>query len=317
MATNIIVGAAGSGVYGATEAQTFYDKVLLLRALPKLVHAQAARKATIPSGSGVTVAFRRFESLAGSTTALTEGTPPSESTPTISITYATISQYGQYIKVSDILEMQAVDPVITEFTEVLGESMGTSLDQVQRDVIVAGTVVQYASTAGSRAQVGSGMYLNTAEIREATTTLKNANAQTFPGSRFISFIHPNTTRDLMADTNLLNAWQYAANRGSANPLFSGEVGEYLGVKFIETTNAKNFASLGFSGADVYGTMFIAKEAYAITELSSHQAKIYVKPGYDPLEQFKTIGYKAAMACIILNNNFMVRVEHVTSAKNAA
>ena len=37
--------------------------------------------------------------------------------------------------------MQGVDPVLVEYAEGYGETMGDSLDQVQRDVIVAGTTI--------------------------------------------------------------------------------------------------------------------------------------------------------------------------------
>ena len=166
------------------------------------------------------------------------------------------------------------------------------------------------------------MLLNTAEIREALATLKNAKAKPVVDNKYIAIIAPNTTRDLQADSNLLNAWQYAANRGPGNPLFALGDFDYLGVRFVETTNAKVGSSLGMSGADVYYTMFLGKEAYAVTELSSQQARTYVIPREtpdktDPLFQHATVGYKAAMACCRLNEAFMVRVEHVTTAHMAA
>ena len=90
MATQRIVGG-----YGTTESQGFYDKLLLLRAVPRMVHGQYGRKGTIPAKGGVTISFRRFETIAASTTALTEGTPPSETNPSITLITTTISQYGE------------------------------------------------------------------------------------------------------------------------------------------------------------------------------------------------------------------------------
>ena len=54
--------------------------------------------------------------------------------------------------------------------------MTEALDLITRDVLVAGTTVQYAGTAGSRGGVGSGMNLNLAEIREAKRVLARSNA---------------------------------------------------------------------------------------------------------------------------------------------
>lgn len=74
-------------------------------------------------------------------------------------------------------------------------------------------------------------------------------------------IHPDTEADLFADDDIAAAFQRAAPRGPNNPLFTGEIGDYLGVRFVVTSNAKIYASLGLSGADVYGTLFIGKNAF--------------------------------------------------------
>lgn len=311
------------GVAGMTpELKQTYDRLLLMRAIPNFVHGNWGQKRDIPAGGGKSVEFRRFERITTSTSALTEGTPPTETQATFSIVAATISQYGQFSKLSDILETQSFDPVIAEFSENYGESMGDCIDQVVRDVIIAGTTVQYASTAGSRGGVGSGMYFDSAEIREAVSTLKRANAKQAVDSKYICILHTDVTRDLFADTNIVGAFKDAADRGGGNPLFTGVLGDYMGVRFVETTNARVFSSLGLSGADVYGVLFLAKQAYGVTELSALQARTIIHPrgsgGHtDPLEQYSTVGWKAALAAVILNNDFMVRVECNASHKTAA
>ena len=316
MATELI------GVGGMTvELKQTYDRVLLIRALPKLVHANLGLKKEIPARGGKSIEFRRMERIVGTTGALTEGTPPAALQATFSNVACTISQYGQYAEISDLLETQAFDPVLEEYVANFGESMGDSLDMVVRDVIRAGTTLQFASTAGSRFMVGSGMYLNSAEIREAVNTLKRNNAKPVVDGKFICIIHPDNTRDLFADSNVVAAFQYAAPRSDANPLFSGLLGDYMGVRFVETTNLSIIGS-GLSAADVYQVLFIGKEAYAVTELSALQARTVIHPrgsgGHtDPLEQKSTVGYKAALAACILNQNFLVRLEcnasRVTSA----
>lgn len=82
------------------------------------------------------------------------------------------------------------------------------------------------------------------------------------------------------------------------------------------------SSLGLSGADVEYTLLVGKDAYGVTELEAEQAKTYVKPRgsggtSDPLDQISTVGYKAAFAAKILNEDYLVRIDHVTSSKQAA
>lgn len=278
------------------ESKTFYDLKLLERALPELVHGQFGQERNIPPHEGILIQFRKFASLPAATTALTEGTPPSASTLSISTVSATVSQYGAVVDGSEIVLTQTIDNVLTEVATLLGENMGNTLDIIDREILNAGTNAQYASTAGSRAQVASGMFFDAGEIREAVRTLKRKNAKPYTAGRFIAIIHSDTWADMMGDGDILDAFQFAGTRGGANPVFTGELGDFLGVRFVESTNAKIFASAGLSGCDVYSTLFIGANAYGITELDAHAAQTYfVPPGgthTDPLAQYWRNGWKA-------------------------
>jgi len=63
--------------------------------------------------------------------------------------------------------------------------MGLTLDIIDREVLQSGSNVLYASTAGSRGQVGSGMLLTAAEIRRAVKTLKRNNIQPVVDGKYI------------------------------------------------------------------------------------------------------------------------------------
>lgn len=302
------------------EARKFYDLKLLERALPDLVHGQFGQQRNIPPHKGTNIQFRKFATIPAATTALTEGTPPSASTLTVSTVAATVSQYGAVVDGSEILSTQAIDNVLTEVAMLLGENMGNTLDIIDREVLNAGTNAQYASTAGSRAQIASGMFLDAAEIREAVRTLKRVNVKPHTGGRFIAVIHSDTWADMMGDGDIIDSFLFAGTRGGANPLFTGELGDWLGVKFIESTNAKIWGSAGLSGCDVYSTLVIGANAYGITELDAHSAQTYFTPpgGHtDPLEQYWRNGWKAAHTCVILEENNLVRVEHQTSYSTAS
>lgn len=61
------------------------------------------------------------------------------------------------------------------------------------------------------------------------------NAPTFEG-KYVCILHPSVAFDLRQDPAWVAAHQYAA----ATELFSGEIGELHGVRFVETTEAKIF-----------------------------------------------------------------------------
>jgi N4-gp56 family major capsid protein len=291
---------------------------MLIRATPKLLHNQFANKDYIPSRSGMSVEWRRFSTIAASTTALTEGTAGSETIPTVVIVTATVNQYGQYFRSTDIVMNQAIDDIRAEGSDALGETLGNSYDQLTRAVWNGGTTVQFASTAGSRAQVGSGFRMNSAELREAVATLESNDAQPFDDGGWKAIIHPKVKADLLNDTNFLNAQQYAGVRGDGNALFSGKLGRYYGVDFYVTSNAQIGTSLGYSGADVYYSTVAGRDYVGVVDLSAETAaQFYHEPGSggatgDPLNQVWSLGYKFAHAAARLNENFAVRIETTSS-----
>ena len=89
MATQTL-GAAGLTV----ESRTFYETILLGRNTPDWLHERFAMKRPIPSRGGKTISLRQFTRPAAATTALTEGTPPSATNPTVGEVTISVSQYG-------------------------------------------------------------------------------------------------------------------------------------------------------------------------------------------------------------------------------
>ena len=307
------------------EVNNFYDKVLLFRAVPSFVHNRFAQIRDIPRKSGTNVIkFRRYGNLAAATTALSEGITPSGSQLSITDVTATALQYGDYVTITDIVDMQSFDPVLTETAEILGDQVGDTLDQLCRDVIAAGSTVQYAASASARTDITTAMKLNRAETKEAVRTLKGNNTKpilsmvnpstgynTTPiGRTFVGIVHPDTTFDLDDATGWIPVEKYP-NKSNVMP---DEVGALAGVRFIETTNAKIFSGGGAASIDVYATLIFGMNAYAQTRISGEVLENIVMPlgsggTADPLKQRVTSGWKLTYVAKILNDNFLVRVEH--------
>ncbi len=321
------------GVDGMTvEIRQFYDRKLLTVSKTDVVYMEWGVKKPIPARFGKSIDFRRFERItitAGSYT-LTEGTPPAETQATVSNVQATISQFGMFSRISDILETQSIDPIITEFVEAFGRAMAEGLDVVVRNDLSSATTIQYADTAhqvgtSGTGSVGSGNYFDAAEILEAKRTLRRngARAHRNASGDYVCFIHPDNTKDLFEDPDIVDSFQLAGERDrGSNPMFSGMIGRWMGIKFIETNNLRLRTSYGMSGADVYEVLMFGDEFYGVTELSAHAARVIVKPRgsggtSDPLDQHSTVGWKAAHATTILNNNYGVLINVASSRTNAA
>ena len=302
----------------------FYDRNLLVRAVSNFVHTRWAQVRDIPRNAGETIKFRRYGNLSAATTALTEGITPAGSDLSKTDITATPLQYGDFLVITDKLLFTTLDPFLTEASEVLGDQAGDTLDQLTRDVMVAGSTVQYASTATQRSEVTAAMKLTAAEVREAVMTLQDNKAKpimrmidpndsynTVPlGACYIGIISPKTLRDLKDDTAFIPVQKYP----NKSDVMEGEKGAVDEVRFVMTPNAKVFSGEGAGSVDVHATMIIARDFYGISRISGEAMRNIIKPlgsagTSDPLEQRATSGWKANFVAKRLNEAFAVRVEH--------
>jgi N4-gp56 family major capsid protein len=295
----------------APEMKTFYDRVLLERALPVLLHSQFGQTKTIPSNAGKIIEFRRFAALATATTPLTEGQPPTLKDLTVTAITATIAQYGDAVGFSDLVATTTIDPILTETSALLGEEAGQTIDEIYRDILVTGTTVAY--TAGStRVGLAAGNVITVLDIRKAVRTLVTNRAKKINGY-YQAIIHPRVAFDIQSTAEWVTANQYA----QTNRQFDGSLGELYGVKFWVSDKAKVFTGAGAGGIDVYASLFFGQNAYGVIQLDQHSLQSYFKPKgsagtADPIDQQQTMGWKVSTSLKILNEAYMLRLESSVS-----
>ena len=158
------------------------------------------------------------------------------------------------------------------------------------------------------------------ELGISSTLLKKLKAPKIDG-KYIAIIHPSVAYDLRSSEAWIEAHKYAG----LTELFTGEIGELHGVRFIETTEAKIFNGEGCpvkTAADeskgtpavyysVYATLFLGKDAYGMIDPEGGNLEMIIKDKGQvggPLNQFSTLGYKFSSAAKILYEDRMVRVE---------
>lgn len=319
----------------APGVQAFYDRNLLSRAQPNDVHGRFGQKRPIATRNGNQIKFRRYTQLAAATTPLTEGVTPSGSSLAVTDVTATLAQYGDFITLSDMVSLTNQDAIVTEATDVLGDQAGTTIDQIRRDVLVAGTNVAYANAAATR--LATITKLTTADLDKAIRFLKNQNAkfmkEGIPPSdgvgtgairkAYVCLVHPDVEYDVEQLTGFKPVSDYPAQMG----VMEDEVGAYKNIRFVTSTNCKIFANAtsvltaGFKGGttnDVYASLLIAAEAYGICPLSGQAMNTTVKAlgsagSADPLDQRSTVGWKATTTTQILNQSWMIRLESLATA----
>lgn len=298
------------------EMKTYYDKLLIKLTGPALVHDQFAQKRNIPKNGGKKIEFRKFDPLPKALTPLTEGVTPKGKKMSVTDITAEVSQYGDYILLSDVIQMTSIDPIVVEATEEIAEQAGKTLDTITREVINAGTNVQYAGGAAARSAITAANVLNVAEVMKAVTTLKGQNAKPV-GDSFVAVLHPYVALDLMRDEEYKEIFKYT----NAKPMYEGEIGKFSNVRFVESTEAKIW-NLAGDGVSVFSTLVIGKNAYGTTEVEGGGLQHIVKPlgssgAADPLNQRSTVGWKALKTAVLLVQQYMVRIESSASQYSKA
>ena len=309
------------------EMKTFYDKALLYAAQAQLVHHQFGQKRPIPKNGGKTIEFRKFTPLAKALTPLTEGVTPAGNQLDVTAITATVSQYGDFIALSDVLELTAIDNVVLETTKLLGDQAGLTMDTIVRDILVAGTNVMYApkinaSTGAetpvvSRANLDATAVLTVDLVQQVVARLRAVNTPRINGS-YVAIIHPFAEYDIMRDPEWIDPHTY---KDTTN-LYEGEIGMISGVRFVESTEAKIWRGTGCpTNLSVFGTLFFGENAYGVTDVEGGGLQTIVKQKgsagtADPLDQRSSVGWKAIETAEILMQPYMIRVEHCSSRWSA-
>lgn len=311
------------------EVNNFYDRTMLDRAVPAMLYNRFAQVRDIPAGSGTNrIKFRKYNALASQTTALSEGVTPSGKQLSITDIYADVLYYGDYVTLTDVVQTETFDPILTETADVLGEQVGMSLDDLCKAVVIAGASAQYASTATQINEITSAMKITRDEVKEGVRTLRSSNAKpvtsqidpstgynTVPvAASFIMIVSEDTLYDLEDAQGWIPVEKYP-NKGD---VMQDEKGSIAGVRVLMSTNAYVDSAAGADSQDVHGSLIIAQNAYAQTRISTMTLQNIVKPlgsagTADPLNQRSTSGWKLSYVAKVLNALNLIVIYHSVSS----
>lgn len=305
----------------SAEMKTFYENTLIDNAEPKLVHDRFGDKYPIPKNGGKTIEFRKYSPLQKATTPLVEGVTPAGNSLSVTNVTATVNQYGDYIKLSDMLELTAIDNNVVQSTKLLGSQSGRTLDTITREIINAGTNVIYAAKGDgtevlSRENLDNTCALTVDTIFKASAQLESMNADGIDGENYVAIIHPYAAYDLMRCPEWIDVHKYAEPEN----IFKGEIGSIGNVRFVKSTEAKIWKDETCpEGLAVFSTLVLGTHAYAVTDVTGGGLQHIVKQlgyGDDPLNQRASVGWKATRVAEILSDEYMVRIESCSPTYSA-
>jgi len=291
--------------------QAYYEKRFLMRAEENFIYEQLGTPGRIPANEGKTVVWNRVTNPSAKSTALTEGTDPTPSGLSATLISATVSQYGNFEQVSDILELSAVDTLIKETLDVLAYEAALSIDTVVVGALSGGGTALIASGVVNRNSLAPTNTVTVADIRKAKRELNTFAAMPHTRDRFVATAHPDVIYDLEGDTNWVNAHIYT-DKG-IDSVYNGEAGELYGVRFMMTQKAPILTNSGSGGTEVYQTHIMGKDFFGVSKLQNLTTYVDSPSPRSALRLYSDIGWKAAFAVKVLNDSFCQRLESAATA----
>ena len=318
-------------VYGDISPRTaaFVVVQLLVRAQPYLILEKFLDMYVIPNNKTTSAKWRRYEALPLATTPLVEGATPTGSNLTYTDYTATLSQYGDYVPLTDVIQDTHEDPIFSETQDIISEQAAKTIEAIRYGVLKAGTNVFYANGA-SRSAVNTALAL--AGQRKVLRSLKRQNAMpitkiTAAGpnyntspveAAYVGIAHPDLEGDIRALTNFINVKNYARPPISEHELGSCESARYIlttmNVPWADAGGAKgSMVSTTGTSADVYPILYLAQHAAGSVPLKGQNSIVPIvvnpKPSVsDPLGQRGSVGWKTMQTAVILNQLFLGRLE---------
>lgn len=285
--------------------KTFYDTELLENAKPEMIYAQFAKRQPLPKNRGTTVEWRKWNTF-DKANKLQEGVIPTGQKFGMSSKTGTINQYGTYATISDKLDMHAYDDIILGATEEMAASLAQTQESLIRDALLTNTNVLYCDNINTADGSFNSEPISCSEmhatsevlaaltpdmVAKAVTLMKKNRVPTING-KYVAIIHPSVAYDLRKS----NAWVETHKYAAPGEIFSGEIGELHGCRFIENVFAPvlcdgDYASM--EGTCTYATYFLGKDAFGIIDPEGGAEMVIHDKSQigGPLNQYSTVGYK--------------------------
>lgn len=307
----------------STEAELldeYYNSVFLNELRANLVFHGWGLENTHPRNQGNLVHWLSIADFSAAGT-LSEGTDPTETSLSAGDQTAQLEQFGQTVKLSDLVQGTWLPGSMSEVMERLARVAALEVDTYIRDnCFTSGGSAQYGGTAVSRNSIASdGSFdADIQEIREAVNSLETNKAQPWPDRLYRGIIHPDVKYDLQSDTA---NWQEILKhteggmrdvRGFGNAASDGRgngvVGTLFGTEFIMTPQALKLDASGSASTDIYQSYIFGPEHYGVSNFQDTQTIIKNPSPSSSLDLYGTVGFKMAFAAKELDSKRMTRLE---------
>ncbi len=227
MATNIVNSVITS------DQEKFLVNKLLDRSSLRLVMGGLCDQISMREGAGLTAYMVRYKRMNIPLSTLTEATTPTQSTFALEEVTVTLDQWGDFLEISDVAQLTAKHPIMTQCVELLADNAARVMDREITIVMLAGTNIQYGDgSVTTRATITSSMTISDTIIQKVRVTMVNAGAPPRGGPSgdakqvattgnfqnglsYVAVCGPEVIGDIQRPSNSFGTWVSAATYANA------------------------------------------------------------------------------------------------------
>ncbi len=257
--------------------------------------------------------WRMYKDLPDTTDHLTEGVTPDGLKYSLVDFMVKVYQEGNYVPLTDKMLKYGLDKQLAISGKLLGKNAKNRMRSLLANVVFNGLNVRYAQEQVSRANVLSntkGIALS--DLNAIKADFVRRNVEPVEGGKYIFLASPEIIADIKNLEGVNKSWIDVEKYGDQSGIINGEVGTFLGFRFIETN------IIPVESTYIHLCLAFGKEAFGAVAIDGEDAAggfkvIYHAPGEagsnDPLNQRGSIGWKHdGFGARILRDEAMVRYE---------
>lgn len=272
----------------------YYNRRALTTLQPRLQVTALGKEAPLPDHNGTLAKWRIYTRIGSNTTPLTEGVPPSARAVTISNITKSVAQYGDYAKVTDLLELTGVSNSKDEFADLFGVAAAETAEDLTITELDATLTVRRVNGRGSDAALVVTDVPTLKEFLKAQIALKNSYVGPHErGRRYQCVLHPNTEYDIRAEANQFSMQDISSFQGvDKKMLLRDTFLDVMGMTFMTSDKMNTTAST----QTLTHNFVIGQECFGVVKLGGRNFQIIMKGRTEggpanPLNQWSTVGWK--------------------------
>lgn len=308
---SVTVSTGTAGVAGNAQADqgVYLTSKLLEVAEFNTILDQFAETIMVPANNSNTCRFVRMEKLAvtNSPSQITEGINPDAQPITMNQFTATLEQYGNVIRITDVAQLTAKHPILAAAIQKLGLQAAEIRDILIYNVLDAATQNYRPNSKAGDTNLTASDQLGYVDLTQLFALLTRQAARPYANGQLALVLAPEVYAALLRDPDFKASHQLS----QPDAIWRGQVGSLANFSIVQS-NSPSFASTlqATSGqaSKVYSGFAIGQFAFQVSDWQTLQMYTAAPGGQsDVLQLNYKAGWKFAFKSVITKQEWLYRV----------